>query len=65
MRKIRLENLIHLVEKYGIGEHAVPHSIADFAQKASNDPESDVRKSAIELSKVVKEKGGKTKFQTL
>lgn len=31
---------MELVEKYGVGENAVPHSIADFALKAANDPES-------------------------
>ena len=62
LRKIRLENLAQLVEKYGVGEHAVPQSVADFALKAANDPESDVRKSAVHLAKTVKAKGGKQKL---
>jgi hypothetical protein len=40
----------------------VPHSIADFAMKAANDPEADVRKSAVNLAKTIKSKGGKQKM---
>ena len=65
LRKIRLENLMHLVEKYGIGEHEVPHSIVEFALRAANDPEAEVRKSAVDLAKVIKGKGGKQKLESL
>ncbi len=40
LKKVRLQNLIHLVEKYGVGEGAVPMSVADFSLKAGGDPEA-------------------------
>jgi hypothetical protein len=52
------------VQKYGIGENAIPHSIADFSMKAASDPEAEVRKVAVELAKAVKANGGKQKIDS-
>ena len=38
LKKVRLNNIILLVSKYGIGEGAVPLSVYDFVIKVSNDP---------------------------
>lgn len=43
----------------------MPHSIADFALRAANDPESEVRKVAAELAKTIKGKGGRNKLEDL
>lgn len=43
----------------------MPHSIADFVVRAANDPESEVRKLAVELAKSVKSKGGRNKLEDL
>ena len=45
-----------------MGENAVPYSVIDFALRAANDQDSDVRKSAISLGKTIKQKGGKERL---
>lgn len=40
-------------------------SVVDFALKASNDQDADVRKCAIDLLKSVKLKGGKDKLDNI
>lgn len=43
----------------------MPYSVADFALKAANDQDNDVRKSAVNLAKTVKQKGGKQRLDSL
>jgi len=59
LRKIKLQDIEYMVDKYGVGDNGVPLSVVDFALKAANDQDIEVRKSAISLAKVVKAKGGK------
>jgi hypothetical protein len=39
--------------------------VADFALRAAGDQDSDVRKSAINLGKTVKQKGGKQRLDNI
>jgi len=59
MRRIKIEQIEYMVERYGVGEGAVPFSVADFALRAAGDQDADVRKSAIGLGRAVKQRGGK------
>lgn len=54
-----------MVDHYGVGEGAVPPSVADFALRAAGDQDAEVRKSAISLGRVVKQRGGKQRLDSL
>lgn len=65
IRRTKLEQIEYMVERYGVGEGAVPYSVAEFALRAAGDPDADVRKSANGLGKLVKERGGKQRLDSL
>lgn len=65
IRKIKLQDIQYMVEKYGVGDNAVPLTVVDFALRAANDQDADVRKSAITLAKAVKMRGGKERLDSM
>jgi hypothetical protein len=48
-----------------VGDNKVPFTVADFAIKAANDQDAEVRKSAIDLIKSVKMRGGNDKLDNM
>lgn len=65
IRRTKIEQIEFMVERYGVGEGGVPYSVAEFALRAANDQDSDVRKSAINLARAVKQRGGKQRLDSL
>ena len=43
----------------------MPLSVVEFSLKAANDQDAEVRKSAINLAKSIKERGGKQRLESL
>lgn len=65
IRRTKIEQVEYMVERYGVGEGAVPLSVADFALRAAGDQDAEVRKSAIGLGKAIKQRGGKQRMESL
>ena len=67
IKKLQLDILESMVRKYGIdsGYKSVPLAVVDFAIKAAEETNGDVRNSATELLKTIKSRGGSDKLKEI